>query len=404
MSSSKIDAVFIRWSWMRAVLHNGWWLVTSLYLVTNGHLTPAQLIYIGVAQGIVSFAFEVPAGVIADTLSRKWSLVISQILMGTAMLMTGLVTDFGLLVLTQMLWGISWTFASGADVALVTDELNEPNRIAGVLTRAARAQLWGAIVGITLIGALAWLTSLSVAMITAGTAMMVLGVYVVFRFHETRFVPARQQRWSASWDIFKKGLQLVRKSRTILVIFAATFLVNGASDASRLFPKQLTDIGFPGDITPIAWLTGLGIVTLLVGIPALRIVEARVHGVGAARRDYVLACMLGAAGLMVLAFAPSVIVGSLGILLIAGIAMPLTRTLASIQVNNRTTDNVRATVHSFLAQAEYLGEIICGLAIGLTAQATNLPFALTGAAVLLVVTAILMVQAHTERDVIVGQL
>ncbi|MCX7121663.1 MAG: hypothetical protein NTZ67_07850 [Gammaproteobacteria bacterium] len=75
MNNSKIDIAFIRWSWMRAVLHQGWWLVTSLYLVTIGHLTPSQLIYIGVAQGIVSLLFEIPAGVIADTLSRKWSLV-----------------------------------------------------------------------------------------------------------------------------------------------------------------------------------------------------------------------------------------------------------------------------------------------------------------------------------------
>ncbi|MCX7120828.1 MAG: hypothetical protein NTZ67_03505 [Gammaproteobacteria bacterium] len=30
MKNPKIDIAFIRWSWMRAVLHQGWWLVTSL--------------------------------------------------------------------------------------------------------------------------------------------------------------------------------------------------------------------------------------------------------------------------------------------------------------------------------------------------------------------------------------
>lgn len=180
----------------------------------------------------------------------------------------------------------------------------------------------------------------------------------------------------------------------LLVIFIATFLVNGASDAARLFPKQLVTIGFPDGIIPIAWLTGLGIVTLLTGIPALKIVEARAHETSIARRNYVLACAIGAAGLVVLAFAPGIIVGSAGILLVAGIAMPLTRTMASIQVNNITTDNVRATVHSFLAQAEYLGEIVCGLAIGLLAQVTNLSCALAGAAALLMATAILMMRSY----------
>ena len=78
---------------------------------------------------------EIPAGVFADTISRKWSLVVSHALMGTAMIATGLVTDFELLVLTQMLWGLSWTFASGADVAWITDELDQPERISGVLDR-----------------------------------------------------------------------------------------------------------------------------------------------------------------------------------------------------------------------------------------------------------------------------
>ncbi|OGT39709.1 MAG: MFS transporter [Gammaproteobacteria bacterium RIFCSPHIGHO2_12_FULL_38_14] len=392
MSHSKIDIAFIRWSWMRAILHQGWWLVTSLYLVTIGHLTPSQLIYIGVAQGIVSLLFEIPAGVIADTFSRKWSLVLSQVLMGIAMLLTGLATSFPHLVATQMLWGISWSFASGADVALVTDELNEPLRIASVLTKTARAQLSGAALGIIALGSFAWATTLSTAMISAGILMMLLGLYIVFQFHEKRFVPIREQHWSASWELFKKGLSLVKKSRAILVIFMATFLVNGASDAARLFPKQLVTIGFPDSITPIAWLTGLGIVTLLAGIPALKILEARAHEANIARRNYVFACTIGAAGLLLLAFAPNVIMGSVGILLVSGIAMPITRTMASIQVNNISTDNVRATVHSFLAQAEYLGEIVCGLAIGLLAHATNLPYALAGAAALLITTAILMMR------------
>lgn len=385
---------------MRAVLHNGWWLVTSLYLVTNGHLTPSQLVFIGVAQGIAALLFEIPAGVFADTFSRKWSLVISHILMGVAMLATGLVTDFAVLMATQMVWGVSWNFASGADTAWVTDELNEPHRIAGVLTRSARAQLSGAAVGIAGIGILAWITSLSSAMVSSGLAMLLLGLYVMFRFHESRFIPTRQQRWRISWDIFNKGLFLIRKSRTILVIFAATFLVNGATDAyTRLFPKQLTDIGFPNGLAPIVWLTGLSILTLLVGVMAVRIIEARIGGVDAVRRDYALASIIGAAGLALLAFAPNEVIGGIAVLLIGGIALPVTRILATIQVNSQTTDNVRATVHSFLGQAEYLGEIICGTAIGVLAHVSNLSIALTGCGVLLAVTAAVILHSRTDRVV-----
>jgi hypothetical protein len=46
-----------------------------------------------------------------------------------------------------------------------------------------------------------------------------------------------------------------------------------------------------------------------------------------------------------------------------GIAMPLVRTVTTIWVNRRTTSDIRATTHSFLAQAEYTGEILCAAAL-----------------------------------------
>ena len=181
-------AVFLRWIWLRAALHKGWWLVTSVYLVVDAGLSPSQLVLIGAAQAATALVFEIPAGVVADTLSRKWALVLSHLLMGTAMIATGLVTDFGPLVATQMLWGLSWTLASGADVAWITDELDEPARISVVLVRSGRAQLTGAAAGIVGLGALASVTQRTTTMILAGAAMLLLGLYVVVRFREQRFV------------------------------------------------------------------------------------------------------------------------------------------------------------------------------------------------------------------------
>jgi MFS family permease len=174
-------AVYLRWIWWRALLHRGWWLVTSVYLVVDARLSGAQLVLIGVAQALTGITCEVPAGAIADTVGRKRSLVASHALMGTAMLATGLVTDFPALVATQMLWGVSWNLASGADVAWITDELDDPTRITSVLVRSGRAQLTGAAVGLAGVGALAALTDRGAAMVTAGVAMLCLGGFVILR-------------------------------------------------------------------------------------------------------------------------------------------------------------------------------------------------------------------------------
>jgi Major Facilitator Superfamily len=380
---------YLRWIWWRAALHRGWWLVTSVYLVVDADLSASQLVLIGVGQGLIALVFEIPAGVVADTFSRKWSLVFSHLLMGTAMVATGLVTDFGPLLATQMLWGLSWTFASGADVAWVTDELDEPARISVVLVRSGRAELTGAVAGLAGVGALASLTQRSTVIVLAGAAMLLLGLYVVFRFREQRFMPASTRRWSASWSILVRGSGLVRHSRPILLILAATFLVNGAwSGFGRLRELRLVDLGLPWD--PVAWFIALGVLTLLVGAAALRVVERRIDDVGTAGRGYVLACAAGAVGAIALAGAPEEVSGTAAVLLVAGIAMPLTRTIGTIWVNRQTSGEVRATVHSFLAQAEYVGEIVWGLGIAVVAELAGLSPALVTCGALFAITMLLV--------------
>jgi MFS family permease len=381
--ASDLATHFVRWSCLRALLHSGYWLVTSLYLVLDAGLSPSQLVLIGVGQGVVSLLCEIPTGVIADTISRKWSLVIFHLLVGTSMVVTGLVTSFPALLGTQMLWGIAWTFASGVDVAWITDELNRPERTAVVLTAQARWQQVGAAGGILGFGALAWATSRSAAMVAAGGMMALLGLYVVVRFTEEHFTPARTQRWQSAIAILRRGVTLARRDREILVVFVATFLVNGAADTfGRLYPKQLVSLGFPDRPDPIVWFTGLGILMFVAGAIALQIVEARIAGAGAARRAYAVGCGIGALGVLLLAAAPDPGSGSAGVLLAAGISWTVLRAVGVIWVNSRTTSDVRATVLSFLAQVEYFGEILCGTTLLLLVQATSITGAFLGASVL----------------------
>ena len=153
MPDRDVAATFLRWTFLRATFHRGYWLVTSLYLVVEADLSAFQLVFLGTAQGLTALLAEVPTGVMADTISRKRSVVIAHLVMGAGMLATGLVTAFPALVVTQMLWGLGWTFSSGADVAWLTDELDQTDRIAGVLTAGARWEQLGAASGLVGFGA-----------------------------------------------------------------------------------------------------------------------------------------------------------------------------------------------------------------------------------------------------------
>src|SRR5688572_1435283 len=133
-AGSEVATTFLRWTYLRAVCHRGYVLVSSLYFVVDAHLSASQLLLLGTVVAATMVLADIPTGVWSDTLSRKWPIVIGHGFLGAGVVMTGAVTAFPLLVATQVLWGLGWAFSSGADVAWVTDELDQPDRIARVLT------------------------------------------------------------------------------------------------------------------------------------------------------------------------------------------------------------------------------------------------------------------------------
>ena len=51
------------------------WVVMAVYLVQELHLSPLQLVLMGTAMEAAVFLFEIPTGVVADTYSRRLSLI-----------------------------------------------------------------------------------------------------------------------------------------------------------------------------------------------------------------------------------------------------------------------------------------------------------------------------------------
>lgn len=398
MHSSPVARVYLRWSLLRSLGFRGWWLVVSLYLVVDADLSPFQLVFLGTAMELTVLVCEVPTGVMADTVSRKWSIAVSHVLMGAGMLATGLVTAFPALVVAQMVWGLGWTFSSGADVAWVTDELGEDGRIDRVLTARARMQQYGAAIGMVAFAALAWTTTLSTAIVVGGAGMLLLGVYVVARFTEHHFTPTREHRWRESVGIFRRGVALSRRDPEILLVFAATIAVNSGAEAfDRLHPRRLVDLGFPDEPDPIVWFAALGLATLTVGAMVLKAVEARIDGEGVARRVYAAGCFAAALGLLILAHAPGDVAGMAGVLLVGGIGWTVIRSVSVIWVNRRATSDVRATVQSFLGQAESTGEIVGGLVLGVVAQASSVTVALTCSCALVALAGTIVVRSRAGR-------
>ena len=98
-----------------------------LYFVNLG-FTYFQVSIIISAYGLSMALFEVPTSAFADGYSRKYSIVIGFIIIAITFALIPLTTNFYLIVLLHILGGIGMTFRSGAEEALVVDNLNKEGR------------------------------------------------------------------------------------------------------------------------------------------------------------------------------------------------------------------------------------------------------------------------------------
>jgi len=87
-----------------------------------------QLAFITVSTGLGIFLFEIPTGVVADSFSRKLSVLIGYFITGVAVFCVPFFTNFYILLILLFVAGIGMSFVSGAEEAWVIDNLNTYGR------------------------------------------------------------------------------------------------------------------------------------------------------------------------------------------------------------------------------------------------------------------------------------
>jgi len=395
----RLEQKFLWWTTAREAMHLGWWMVVSFHFVMDLHLVAAQLALVAVVQSAVALLFEVPAGVFADTVGRKRSVVVSLGLMGAAMIATGFAVNFPVVLATQILWGISWTFMSGADVAWITDDLDEPSLINGLLAQLARWQSFGAAAGLVVLTVLAVVLGRRHAIVIAGVVMLVVGGWVLWAVPEHRFVKRAVAFGQAAVKTLRDGLKVVRADRVIVLLLLVALLVNGADDAfGRIYPARLSNLEFPATTSGMFWFGALNVGVLAATGIGMLLVQKLTTRERDSKRLLLLVCLVGVVGLGVLAGASLLLYGVIGVVIVGGLCTPLGRMTITIWVNQRCAASSRATVHSFLAQAEYVAEIVLGLGIVAVASAYGAAGAMAGAGLMLLAAVVLVAVLPAASD------
>lgn len=375
--------------------------VSGVYAVKAAGLNPLQLVLVGTTLEASAFLLEAPTGVVADVYSRKLSVIIGFFLFGAGFLLWGAFTRFETILIAQVIWGAGYTFTSGATEAWIADEVGEA-RAGAVFLRGAQAGQVAGIGGIVVSVALASL-SLHLPLLVAGAGLLALGAALLPLMPETGFAPLPRgdrtnwQRWSHTLLV---SLRTVRGKPVLITILAISAILGASSEGyDRLKEAHLiNDIGLPalGAFDPVVWFGLIGIGGMLLSLIAAEIVRRRVdttsHVAVARVLCAVNALLIGA----VVAFG---LAGSFALALAAWWATTLLRRtngpLNTIWLNQNLEPGVRATVFSLNSQADALGQIVVGPAVGALAAGVSVRVGLIVAGAL--IAPALLLYARTMR-------
>jgi MFS transporter, DHA3 family, tetracycline resistance protein len=367
------------------------WVVVSVYLVQELHLSPLQLVLMGTAMEAAVFLFEVPTGVVADTYSRRLSLIVGYLGMGIAWMLVGIVSSAGAVIALWAFWGLSYTFTSGAYQAWITDEVGV-EKVGRLFLQGARIRYAGAVVGLFVQVGIA-VVSLRAGVIAGGAITAACGLLCIFLMPETGFRRRpREERGSPLAELRStavSGARYAWAAPVIVLLVGVDFFMGMSSEAfDRLKEAHfLRDVGLPavGQLDPVVWFAMFWLVGIVLGFFGtgwlLRRFERRGRELVTSSLFALTVVEMGA----MLAFA---LTGSTWVAIAALLGVFFARDLGgplyTIWLNEQITDSsVRATVLSISGQADAIGQAAGGPVLGAIGNVWGIRAALTAGALVI---------------------
>lgn len=361
----------------------------SLYEAVVAGLTPLQLVLVGTAVELSVFLFEVPTGVVADVYSRRLSIIIGYLLMGAGFLVEGLFPAFLPILVAQVIWGLGYTFTSGATQAWITDEIGEEpaNKL---FLRATRVGLFASLLGMgaaSLVGA----QNVALPIIVGAVGVFLIGVTLSLIMPETGFHPTpREDRnnWQQMAHTFSEGLKTVRgRPRLMSIVGIGLFYGLHSEGFDRLWVKLLLD-NFDLPVlfgnNEVAFFAALRIAGTILTIFAVRLVENRVDtgeplAIGRAMLGVTAGISLAMVGF---ALSPFLLLAMV-LFLVIDVLRDISYPLRVAWINQKLDSQVRATVHSMFGQVDAVGQIAGGPGVGLIANLASVVVAISTSGLLL---------------------
>lgn len=376
-----------------------------VYFYTEVGLNPLQMVLVGTALETSILAFEIPTGIVADSLSRRKSVIIGVFLLGAGTVLFGLIPRFWVIILAQIIWGLGYTFTSGALEAWISDEVGEEHTGA-IFLHGTRVSQYGWLAAIPLSVLLAQ-TRLTTPIFASGGLFWLLGFYLILYMPETGFHPLPRQgrnNWQQMLQTFQGGLGMLRQRPVLInILLIGLFFGLYSEGYDRLWNahilEQFTFPRLPG-LQMITWFGIIEAASRLLILLAVRPVEKRTDSSQIHHLVRWQAVLSVALLLSLLLFA---LAGNLWLAISAVLAIGVLREmiwpLYLAWVNHRIDPQVRATVLSMSGQVDSLGQIISGPLLGSIANRFGIRYGLLGSVLILFpVIPLLITQLRNNQE------
>ncbi|MDQ3327025.1 MAG: MFS transporter [Chloroflexota bacterium] len=398
MRSSDPYRVYLIFSGATSLLFALIFTIMAVYRVQAAGLNPLQLVLVGTALEVTYFCFNLPTGVVADTYSRKLSVVIGVLLFGAGFVLEGSFPIFGAIILAQVIEGFGYTFMEGALEAWITDEVGEAN-VGAVFLRGSQV---ANITGLVGIGGSVALASIGLALpiIVGGVLFLALAVWLMLAMTEPAFVRRpRSERESLEGKMassvrnslrdmagtLRQSAHVVRRRPLALTILAIAGVWGGFTEGlDRLGEAHFIQvIGLPriGNFDTVVWFGIIAAGGMLLTIGASELARRRLaleQSTVAVRALFAFNSVL-IVSMFVFALAGSFAL-ALGAFWVVSVMRSLQYPVYSTWLNQNVDPRVRATVLSMSGQTDALGQFTVGPGIGVLGTVYGLRVALSAAA------------------------
>lgn len=391
--------VYLMYTGLESLAFSLIFTVNLVYQAETVGLSPLQLVLVGTVLEATVFIFEIPTGILADTHSRRLSVIIGYGVVGLGFLIEGTIATFAGVLAAQVVWGFGVTFIIGAGDAWIADEVGE-ERAGKLYLRRSQVGSAFSIIGIVLSVVIAS-GNIQGAIIAGGVLLVINSVLLLLFMPEDGFTPAPKEdreTWQAMAATLRESGKAIRR-RPVLMTIILIAVIGGASSEGfdRLWTAHmLENFTLPqlGRLDPIVWFGIIGIVSALIGIGFTEVIRRRVKTDTHGTVVRALRWIQGLHILMILIFALSqhFVLALLAFWMI-GPLRGLEYPLQAAWTNQGLDPKVRATMLSVMAQANALGQVTVGPAVGYIGNMAGLRAALTTAGLLL--TPVLLLYSRT---------